>query len=86
MNRRELLKGVAAIPVAAAVPEFPVSDFQRSRLVSSSPKNTLTTIDMITREALRIAHEKMNFIRSVGGNAKVVGDTLNIRMPARYGG
>jgi hypothetical protein len=54
--------------------------------------NTLTTIDMVTRESLRIAHEKLSFIGTIdrsydssfaqtGGK---IGDTLRIRKPNQY--
>lgn len=54
--------------------------------------NTLLTIDMITREALRVAHEKLSFIGTIDrsydesfakGGAKI-GDTLRVRMPVQY--
>lgn len=54
--------------------------------------NTLLTIDMITRECLRVAHEKLSFIGTIDrsydesfakGGAKI-GDTLRVRMPAKY--
>lgn len=54
--------------------------------------NTLLTIDMITREALRLAHEKAVFIGTINrqfddsfgqGGAKI-GDTLRIRYPSQY--
>jgi hypothetical protein len=54
--------------------------------------NTLLTIDMITREALRIAHEKTKFIAttdrsyddSFAKTGAKIGDTLRIRKPVRY--
>lgn len=54
--------------------------------------NTLLTIDMITREALRIAHEKASFIGttvrsyddSFAQAGAKIGETLRIRKPARY--
>jgi hypothetical protein len=54
--------------------------------------NTLLTIDMITREALRLAHEKAVFIGTINrqfddsfGNAGAkIGDTLRIRYPSQY--
>ena len=54
--------------------------------------NTLLTIDMITREALRLAHEKATFIGTINrqfddsfGNAGgKIGDTLRIRIPSQY--
>ena len=53
--------------------------------------NTLLTIDMITKEALRLAHEKATFIGTInrqfdssyGGDGKI-GDTLRIRYPSMY--
>lgn len=54
--------------------------------------NSLTTIDMITREALRIAHEKCAFIGTVDRQyddsyAKTgakIGNTLRVRKPNQY--
>lgn len=54
--------------------------------------NTLLTIDMITRECLRVAHEKLAFIGTINrsydsqfkeGGGKI-GDTLRIRNPNQY--
>jgi hypothetical protein len=54
--------------------------------------NTLLTIDMIGREALRLAHEKAVFIGSInrqfddsfGRSDGKIGDTLRIRYPSQY--
>lgn len=54
--------------------------------------NTLLTIDMITREALRLAHEKATFIGTInrqfddsfGASSGKIGDTLRIRYPSEY--
>lgn len=54
--------------------------------------NTLLTIDMITKEALRIAHEKATFIGTIdrsyddsfGKTGAKQGDTLRVRMPNQY--
>src|SRR6266550_243858 len=54
--------------------------------------DTLLTADMITREALRIAHQSGNFIRNItrsydGSFAKTgakIGDTLRIRLPNQF--
>ena len=54
--------------------------------------NTLLTIDMITREALRLAHEKAVFIGTInrqfddsfGEAGAKIGDTLRIRYPSEY--
>lgn len=54
--------------------------------------NTLLTINMITKEALRVLHQSCNFINNVNreyddryavSGAKI-GDSLRIRMPVRY--
>jgi hypothetical protein len=56
------------------------------------PTNTLLTPDMITREALRILHQKLTFVGSINrqydssfaqSGAKI-GDTLRIRLPNQY--
>ena len=54
--------------------------------------NTLLTIDMITRELLRLAHEKATFIGTInrqfddsfGEAGAKIGDTLRIRLPSQY--
>ena len=54
--------------------------------------NTLLTIDMITKEALRLAHEKATFIGTInrqfddsfGASSGKIGDTLRIRIPSEY--
>lgn len=53
--------------------------------------NTNLTIDMITREALRLAHEKSQFIGTVNrqfdsswSGEGVTGDTLRIRIPSMF--
>lgn len=54
--------------------------------------NTLLTIDMITRESLRIAHEKLTFLGTIDRSyddsyAKTgakIGDALRVRMPNQY--
>jgi len=54
--------------------------------------NTLLTVDMITNEALRVLHQKLNFIGTVDRQyddqfAKTgakIGSTLRIRKPAQY--
>lgn len=53
--------------------------------------NSLLTIDLITKEALRLAHEKASFLGTVNrefdasyrGDGKI-GDTLRIRKPTQY--
>jgi len=53
--------------------------------------NSLLTIDMITKEALRLAHEKATFTGTINrqfdesykGDGKI-GDTLRIRLPSQY--
>lgn len=54
--------------------------------------NSLLTIDMITNEALRLAHEKASFIGTInrqfdssfGRSDGKIGDTLRIRKPSQY--
>src|SRR3989304_5528093 len=54
--------------------------------------NTLLTPDMITREALRILHQKAMFIGSINRayddsfarNGAKIGDSLRIRLPNQY--
>jgi hypothetical protein len=54
--------------------------------------NSLLTIDMITKEALRLAHEKMSFIGTInrqfdsefGKSSGKIGDTLRVRLPSQY--
>lgn len=56
--------------------------------------NTLLTISMITREALRVLENNLTFAKGVNRNyddkfaieGAKIGDTLNIRKPARYVG
>lgn len=54
--------------------------------------NSILTIDMITKECLRLAHEKLSFIGTInrqfdasfGKESGKIGDTLRIRKPAQY--
>jgi hypothetical protein len=54
--------------------------------------NTLSVIDMVTRESLRIAHEKLSFIGTIdrsyddsyARSGAKIGDSLRIRMPNQY--
>ncbi len=54
--------------------------------------NVLSVIDMVTREALRIAHEKLTFIGTVdrsydssyAKSGAKIGDTLRVRNPNQY--
>jgi len=54
--------------------------------------NTLLTVDQITREALRILHQKLNFIGSINRqydasfaqDGAKIGSTLRIRLPNEY--
>lgn len=54
--------------------------------------NTILTPDMITREAARVLHQKLNFIGSINRQydssfaqtGAKIGDTLRIRLPAQY--
>lgn len=54
--------------------------------------NSLLTIDMITKECLRLAHEKASFLGTInrqfdssfGASNGKIGDTLRIRLPSQY--
>ncbi len=54
--------------------------------------NTLLTPDMITREALRVLHQKLTFVGSINrayddsfaASGGKIGDTLRIRLPNQY--
>ena len=54
--------------------------------------NSLLTIDMITKECLRLAHEKASFIGTInrqfdsefGKSSGKIGDSLRIRLPSQY--
>ena len=54
--------------------------------------NTLSVIDMVTRESLRIAHEKLSFIGTIDRSydpsfakqGAKIGDTLRVRNPNQY--
>jgi len=54
--------------------------------------NTLLSIDMVTKEALRIAHEKATFIKTINRDfddsysktGAKIGDTLRVRNPNQY--
>ena len=54
--------------------------------------NTLLTPDMITREALRVLHQKLTFVGSINraydnsfaSSGAKIGDTLRIRLPNQY--
>ncbi len=54
--------------------------------------NTLSVIDMVTREFLRIAHEKLSFLGTIdrsydssyAKNGAKIGDTLRVRNPNQY--
>lgn len=54
--------------------------------------NTLSVIDQVTREALRIAHEKLTFLGTIdrsydssyAKSGAKIGDTLRVRLPNQY--
>ena len=54
--------------------------------------NTLTTIDMVAREALRIAHESLSYLKTIDNSydssyaksGAKIGDTLRVRDPNQY--
>jgi len=54
--------------------------------------NTLTTIDMVAREALRVAHESLSYLKTIDSSydssfaksGAKIGDTLRVRNPNQY--
>ena len=54
--------------------------------------NTNLTIDMITREALRVAHEKLSYLSTIdrqyddsfSKTGAKIGSTLRVRQPVQY--
>jgi len=54
--------------------------------------NTLTTIDMVAREALRVAHEELTYLKTIDNSydssyaksGAKIGDTLRVRNPNQY--
>lgn len=85
MNRRGFLTlGLRAAVLATAVS----TGLGRVSLELVKPRNSFLTIDMITREALRIAHESSAFIsamnKSHAGFAGESGSTIQIRRPTKF--
>lgn len=84
MNRRKFLAFLAAGGVVTAAGLWMPGQKLISipRIISG---NRLLTIDEITREALRIAYEKLKFYQKIPGwEATRIGATLNIRIPTGY--
>lgn len=60
--------------------------------MATSASNSVLTIDKITREALRILHQKLNFIGNINREyddsfaqkGAKIGDTLRVRLPNQY--
>lgn len=92
MNRRGFL---GAILAAAAAPAFirsgilmpvrAVSIPTAEEVISVVAGNQLLTIEMITREALRVLHKNMAFVASTNrAFDHAFGDKITIRVPASY--
>ena len=77
MDRRKFLSGSAGVAATLSLPLSVLAWVKSKRL----------TLDEITREALRIVHEKLSFIgeRKAQWPTNKTGDTLRIRRPVSYG-
>lgn len=110
MNRRGFLGSLLAAAVAPAIVRADslmrivptettiLSALEQFVVTSVGSGNTLLTMEEITRQALRIAHEKMVFIGHLShphhglkvgdvvtiGGAHKPGDTIRIRVPELY--
>lgn len=98
MKRRGFLKAILAAGAAPAIVKasniMPLFVRRDSGLLIPSVEefaigapagNTLLTIDQITREALRLAHEKMTFINSINSQFDSQfggGQRITIRRPS----
>ncbi len=90
MNRRGFLSAILAAGVAPAFVGSSVLMPVRSLVLPTVEEvvavsgNTLLTIDMITREALRIFEETGAFMRSMNRQYEASG-TVRVRRPVAYG-
>lgn len=93
MNRRGFLGAILAAGVAPVFIKSNILMPVRSIFIPTAEEvavvsggNTLLTIDMITREALRILNEQSELWKTLNRQWDVgkKGDTLRIRMPQRY--
>jgi len=84
MNRRGFLTlGLRAAVLATAVS----TGLGRVTLEAVRPGNSLLSINMIAREALRIAHENMVFISAMNSSFVSAAETsgkITIRRPNQY--
>ena len=94
MNRRKFLSylGISSAAIVIPMPALAASDRYADRFVRPvSPavsSNNMLSVDQITREALKIAHQKLHFLQLTAtkypDNYRVGSDTLKIRRPASY--
>lgn len=105
MDRRGFLRGILAAGMAPAFVRIGSLMPVKGVIVPTTEEvlaitgatvkggNTLLTLDMITREALRLAHEKMTFIGTINKqyehqfnefNKSKKGDTIIVRRPVAY--
>jgi hypothetical protein len=101
MDRRKFLTIVGAGAATAALPGEAVPELSLSiddlaekyiqpAVNELANSNSLTTIDMVTREALRIAKDKLVFMGTLNNTeydkftGTGIGSTLKIRRPKRY--
>ena len=92
MNRRGFLAGILAAASAPAIVRIGSLMPVRSIVIPTTAEvvavNSLLTIDMITREALRLAHGKAAFIGTINRQfdqwSAKKGDVLHIRRYAPY--
>ena len=105
MDRRGFLRGILAAAAAPAIVRIGSLMPVKSIFVPTTEEvlaftgatsigggNTLLSIDLITREALRILYSNMDFLTQVNReysdellNVGKRGDSLIIRSPLRYG-
>ena len=75
MNRRSFMSGMLSLFAAPAIVRadslMRIVVPSTAEVMSIGRGNQLLTIDMITREALRILHEKMSFVHSINKDYSV---------------
>jgi phospholipid N-methyltransferase len=95
MDRRGFLQGILTAMTAPAIVRIgslmPVRSIvipTTAEVIAVGGGNTLLTIDMITKEALRLLNANMAFMSRVNESYDADfynGDTLRIRRPIKYG-
>jgi hypothetical protein len=104
-SRRGFLAGLGAIlaapaivrvaslmPVKALAPDFMTLDEYAERVLAPTVNNRLLTIDLITREAVRLFKNSNAFLQSLENEPNAFdlpfrpGATLRVRLPSGYRG